>query len=293
MKKIALLFVFILIQSPSFTWGFFAHKKINKQAVYLLPQKMNDFFVENILLLEEKAVDADKRRHSDEEEAPKHYIDIDYYDIDSPFVVMPRRWKAAELKFSKDTLLEYGILPWHIQNCYYQLVEAFKDKDPKKVIFLSADIGHYLADAHVPLHTTLNYDGQLSNQKGIHAFWESRLPELFSEEYDFFLPKVKYCDNILDLTWDIIENSHLAKDSVLLLEEQLNHRFPSDKKYSFEERNSTSVKVYSKEYSKEYHILLDGMVERQMRKAIYTIACVWYSSWVDAGQPKMDDWQLK
>ncbi len=78
MKKLVLLFFFILIQFPVFKWGFFAHKKINKQAVYLLPKKMNAFFLANISLIEEKAVDADPRRHSDEDEEPKHYIDIDF-----------------------------------------------------------------------------------------------------------------------------------------------------------------------------------------------------------------------
>ena len=159
--------------------------------------------------------------------------------------------------------------------------------------FFAADIGHYLADAHVPLHTTLNYNGQLSNQKGIHAFWESWLPELFSANYDFFLPKVKYCDNVLDLAWKTIEHSHSAKDSVLLFEEELNNRYASDRKYSFEERTSTSVKVYSKEYSEDYHQMLNGMVERQMQRSIYAIASVWYSAWVDAGQPEMTKWKVE
>ena len=37
---------------------------------------------------------------------------------------------------------------------------------------LRADLGHYLADAHVPLHTG-NYSSQRTNQTGIHALWET------------------------------------------------------------------------------------------------------------------------
>ena len=41
------------------------------------------------------------------------------------------------------------------------------------VLRTAADLGHYLADAHVPLHTTGNYNGQRTNQTGIHALWET------------------------------------------------------------------------------------------------------------------------
>lgn len=274
-------------------WGFFAHKKIHKMAVFILPESMNDFFLRHIDLLEAYSVNADKRRYSVKNEAARHYIDIDVYDVDSPFAVVPIRWNEAVEKFTEDTLIEYGILPWHIQKQYYQLVDAFKNKNAKRVINLCADIGHYFSDAHVPLHTTINYNGQLTNQHGIHSFWEARLPELFSDSYDFILPKVVYVDTILSLAWTTIKNSYRAKDSVLMLESQLNEYFAADKKYSFEERGLGSAKVYSLEYSTVYHELLDGMVERQMRSSIYTTACVWYSAWIDSGQPDMSQWQVK
>ena len=152
--------------------------------------------------------------------------------------------------------------------------------------------GPYVSDAHVPLHTTINYNGQLTNQHGIHSFWESRLPELFSESYNFLLPTVVYVDTILSLAWATIENSYHAKDSVLLLESQLSEQFSSDKKYSFEERGQGSAKMYSVEYSKAYHELLNGMVERQMRSSIHTVASVWYTAWIDSGQPDMSQWQV-
>lgn len=259
-------------------------------AVYVLPQSMNDFFLRHIDLLEAYSVNADKRRYSIKNEASRHYIDMDAYDIDSPFVVVPKKWIDTVEKYTEDTLLEYGVLPWHIQKQYYQLIEAFKKNDASRVIHLCSDIGHYISDAHVPLHTTINYNGQLSNQYGIHACWESRLPELFSDNYNFVLPKVKYIENILDLAWIIVENSYDAKDSVLTMEAQLNAEFYSDKKFSFEEKKKKSRKVYSKQYSERYHQMLNGMVERQMRSSVHTVASVWYSAWVESGQPDMSQW---
>ena len=67
-------------------WGFFAHQKINKMAVYVLPEQMNGFFLKNIAQLEADAVKADQRRYTNPKEAPKYYIDIDYYSVDSPLV---------------------------------------------------------------------------------------------------------------------------------------------------------------------------------------------------------------
>ena len=91
-----------------------------------------------------------------------------------------------------------------------------------------------------------------------------------------------------DKIWEIIKESHIAVDSVLKLEAQLNATYPSDKKYSFENRGSTLMKVYSVEYSNEYDNMLNGMVERRMRKAIFTIGSFWYTAWVNAGKPDLE-----
>lgn len=294
MKKLLLSFIIIFIVNDSvFTWGFLAHYKINKMAVYTLPASMNTFFLNHIQLLEDKAVNADKRKFTVKDEAPRHFIDIDAYNVDSPFAVMPQKWDDAVVKFSEDTLIKYGVLPWHINKQYYTLVESLKEHNMERSINLLSDLGHYIADAHVPLHTTLIYDGQLTGQKGIHAFWESRLPELFVDDYDYFLPKVSYQENILTYVWSIIEHSYAAKDSVLLFEARLNANYSSDTKYSIEEKGQGDKKVYSEDYSIAYHSMLDGMVERQMRSSILAIGNVWYSAWVDAGQPDMSNWVFK
>jgi len=96
-----------------------------------------------------------------------------------------------------DNFSGYGILPYFLPRYYSKLVTAFKNKNAKRILQLSADLGHYIGDAHVPLHTTENYNGQLTDQVGIHAFWESRLPELFADEqYDFFVGKAEYIPNM-------------------------------------------------------------------------------------------------
>lgn len=271
-------------------WGFYAHRRINHYAVFTLPQKLFGFYKTNIDYVTENAVNPDKRRYAVKGEAPRHYIDIDHYAEDggNPFDAVPRKWFDAVEKFSEDTLQEYGIVPWHIERMMGWLTRAFQEKDVGKILRLSADLGHYVGDASVPLHTTKNYNGQLSGQYGIHGFWESRLPELFDLDYNFFVGRAEYIDYVQDYAWQIVEESHWAVDSVLGMEKQLSETFPEDRQYAFEERGRTLTKVYSQEYAEAYHEMLDGMVERRMKRAILATGNLWFTAWVNAGQPDLE-----
>jgi hypothetical protein len=170
----------------------------------------------------------------------------------------------------------------------YRLTEAFKEKNGAKILKLSAEIGHYLADAHVPLHASSNHNGQLTGQRGIHGFWESRIPELLAEnEWDFFIGKAEYIKNPGEFIWKRVLESAAASDTVLKLEQQLSNQFPADQKFSFENRNGIIIRQYSSAFSKAYNQLLKGMIERRMRQSIFAAASFWYTAWVNAGQPDL------
>ncbi len=288
MKKIIVLLVCLfLFAGGGYTWGFFGHKLVNRMAVYTLPESLLLFYKNNIEYITDHSVDPDKRRYSVPEEAPRHYVDLDHYEMYAPVDTVPRYWKDAVAKYTEDTLNAYGIVPWHINTMKYRLTEAFKEKDVEKILKYSAEIGHYIADAHVPLHATENYNGQLTGQNGIHGFWESRLPELFNDEYDFFVGRAFYVNDVLGLAWKASEGSFAAKDSVLEFERTLNLSFPSDQKYTLEQKGQTQVKMYSKAYAKAYHDMLGNQVERRIRESVLAVGCIWYTCWVDAGQPDL------
>ncbi len=281
--KIILLAVVLL----SSGWGFFAHQKINRLAVFILPPPMIGFYKKNINYLSEASVNPDRRRYAVADEAPRHYIDLDDYG-DSAVYKLPRYWNQAVKEIGNDSLAAHGIVPWHITKIYDQLKDAFLLRDPRKILRISAELGHYIADANVPLHTTSNYDGQKTGQVGIHALWESRLPELHFTEYDFFVGKAEYVQNIQMAAWAAIARSSAAVDSVLRFEKVLSEKMES-KKFSFETKGKQTVKIVSIEYSKAYHQLLSGMVERQFRASVKMVGDVWYSAWVDAGQPDLKE----
>ena len=276
-------------------WGFFGHKRINRIATFTLPPEMFGFYKEHIEYITDHAVDPDKRRYAVDGEAQRHYIDIDHYvhEGEDPFDVVPRSWNDAVAKFSEDTLQAYGIVPWHIKVMKHRLQRAFEAKNIDLILKYSADIGHYIGDAHVPLHTTENYNGQLTGQKGIHGLWESRLVELNAEDYDYFVGKAEYVGDIEAFIWEAVEESHRAVDSVLRIERELTAEFDPDAKYSFEKRGNTTVSVYSYEFSQEYHRRMNGMVQRRLRKAIIAVGSIWYTAWVDAGQPDLTELQHK
>jgi hypothetical protein len=267
-------------------WGFFAHPKINRLAVFTLPPPMIVFYKKHIQYLAEASVNPDRRRYAVPGEAPRHFIDLDAYG-DSAAWKLPRYWNQALDAVKEDTLQAHGILPWHVYRMYLQLRDAFLVRDPSRILKLSAELGHYVADAHVPLHTTRNYNGQFTGQDGIHAFWESRLPELFAAEYDFFVGSATYEPQVQHRIWNVIAHTNSLVDSVLRLEKELSERYPHSR-FSFETRGKQTAKVYSIAYAREYHRLLRGMVERQMRGSIKTTADLWYSAWLDGGQPDLN-----
>ncbi len=283
---LSLLF-FLLPDGTIFSWGFWAHKKINRMAVYTLPPEMIPFYKKNIDYITDHAVDPDRRRNAIPGEAPRHYFDTEHYGAAQSDSV-PLFWKDAVAKYGEDSLNAYGIVPWYIVKMMYMLTDAFSKNDVFRILRYSAELGHYVADAHVPLHTTENYNGQLTDQEGIHGFWESRLPELYGEGYDYFTGRAQYIEHPQEEAWKIVRESFAALDSVLGFEKFLTRTYPPDKKFSYEQHGATTKRVYSKEFSEKYNEMLHGMVERRMRLAIQRVGGYWYTAWINGGSPRLD-----
>ena len=266
-------------------WGFFGHQMINRYAIYLLPPEMVVFFKPNADYLAAHAVDPDKRRYLLAEEGPRHYIDLDRYGP-PPWADLPRSWNLAVEKFTADTLQKHGIVPWWVQTMQRRLIKAFREKDKPRILKVAAELGHYIADAHVPLHASSNHNGQFTGQKGIHGLWESRIPELLAEKsWDFWIGKAEYLPDPGAFIWDRVMESGWAADTVLRLERELTRSFPGNEKYAFEERNGVLVRQYAASFTLAYDQQMKGMVERRMRAAIFAVASFWYTAWVDAGMP--------
>jgi hypothetical protein len=221
---------------------------------------------------------------------PQYYEDqwiLDCEEVQRLFTDFPFTISCTSA-YAVDHFSEYGILPYNMIHMQERLTKAFRSGDKRAILRLCADFGHYIGDGHVPLHTTENYNGQLTNQVGIHAFWESRLPELFADEnYDFFVGKSEYITDIPEYYWDIVLTSHSYVDSVLSIEKRLSKTYPQAEQYCFEERLGRNIRTQCTDYARAYHNALDGMVEKRMRATVRSIGSAWYTAWVDAGQPDL------
>jgi hypothetical protein len=260
-------------------------------AVFALPAEMMGFFKKHIDYVTDHAIDPDKRSRSVEGEQIKHYIDIDHYG-DMPFEIMPKTWKDACSKYTKDTLELYGINPWWMSKMVFSLSQAFRDEDLDKILWTAANLGHYVADATVPLHTSQYYDGRTLEQKGIHAFWETRVPELFGDKFNYMVGKAEYMGDPLETAWALVKESHYEIDTVMAVLDYMTNNYPDDKKYVYDEKGAVIAKQFSAEYTAEFSKRMNNMCERKMQRAVKMVASIWYTAWVNAGQPdlsRLDD----
>jgi len=192
--------------------------------------------------------------------------------------------------YFENAFVKFGVLPYFLEDFYGRLVLAFMAKDLDYILRISADIGHYIGDAHVPLHTTENYNGQLTGQLGLHAFWESRIPELYAEsDYDFLVGKADYIEDKKNYFWSIISESHRLLPDVLEKEKELRKTIPEDQQLCFEERLERTIWTQCPEFAKAYETALGGTIELRMQDAVLSVGEVWYSAWIDAGQPDLSE----
>ncbi len=192
-----------------------------------------------------------------------------------------------------DSLSDKGINPYHLNWMRKRLTSAFKNRDLETILRLSAEIGHYISDNCVPLHNTVNYNGQKTGQVGIHAFWESRIPELMAEkEWDFYFDDPLYIDHYEVYFMSLCENSFQDVPLVLAAEKEAKMSLDEDELWCYEERNNLVIRTQCEEFARRYNERMKDLVEKQFRQSIHSVASVWYSCWVDAGKPNLNQAEI-
>lgn len=267
-------------------WGFKAHTFIARSSIIRLPSELREFYKTNLSGFEQAVLNPDIRRYNSPEEKPRHYIDLDDYTQEAQ-TQLRYGWDSAVSVLGEDTLMQYGILPFAIIETKVMLTRAMQERAFANVLRYSADLVHYVSDAHVPLHTTGNYNGQRTGQRGIHALWETRIPELELTQYDLWLESPRYIPHITSWTWGIIDRSHEKVDSVLAIESRLTQQIPEDQKYAHQQRGMSLQRAVSESFARRYSSELNGMVERRLTAAITECANILFTCWVDAGQPDL------
>ena len=263
-------FVFLFLAPKNYPWGKTGHKLIDKEAIDILPTEMIAFKSwENYII--EHAVDADDRRKFDKTEPPKHYIDIDFYkEFKNGRMIYDEQ--QLEAIYGDSVVNRIGILPWSTLDAFNNLVEAFKEKNRDKALIYASDLAHYIADGHQPFHTVMNFNGQLTNQKGVHGRYEI---EMIDKYYDQIITmispeKVNYISDPLNFIFTYISNSNSVCDVIL-------------------DADSSAFNSAKSHEDDEYYRLLwfktKYITTIQLTKASEDVASLLYTAWVEAGKP--------
>ncbi len=292
-KPFLFILCFLSAVSLAFAWGSWGHQHINHAAVFALPDTLRRFFYNHIDYITEEAVGPDIRKYTinDRAEFPRHYINLEVFGIrhmDS----LSSDQQELKSQFPDSIIQKAGILPWYILQMEDKLTRSFQSGRKSEILFLAADLAHYIGDANMPLHTSVNHDGQFTNQKGIHAFFEGQLPELFGKQYNLYTGDAIYIPDLKKETWSMIQLSFDKADTLLAVERKLRESFQNDRIYRLDSagkslKNKFNDPVHSYEYARQYHQQLNGMVERQIRNAIREVANYWYTAWINAGKPDL------
>ncbi len=287
-RRFSVLFLLIAFVIACSSWGFLVHKTTMQLAVYKLPKQMQPFFYKNLDYLVLNAGRPDTRRNTDSTEAPKHFIDLEKFGENAAYK-MPFNWDSAQATYSRDSLLLYGYVPYHIIFMKDKLTAAFREGNADSILFYAADIGHYIGDANVPLHTTDNYDGQLTDQKGIHSLWESMIPELQIGSFNLYSEhEATYLSQPAEAIWLAIRRANALLQDMLLKEKQVSLQFTPEKKYRTQMRRGKEVKSYTTDFAKAYAAALGNTINMQLIHTADLIGDFWYTSWVDAGKPDLN-----
>jgi hypothetical protein len=271
------LFVLVL-PAPAHAWGFEAHKFITDQVIALLPPELRPLFEGRRDFVIERSVDPDLWRTVGwEAEPPNHFVDLDYFGK-YPFPDLPREYDRAVQKFGRDVVHEQGLLPWRVQEFYGRLQGAFESltrPNPgyanDNILLFSAILSHYIGDAHVPLHSVVNYDGQLTNQRGIHGRWESELFERHRAGLKIAPAAPKPVSDPRAFTFDVLLASHLLADGVL----------------AADRRAAAGREFYDDGYFAALATDQLAVLQQRVNDSITAVASIITGAWEQAGRPKV------
>lgn len=272
-----LLVVLLLMPSSAGAWGFDTHKFIVSRAIDLLPDGIRPFYEANRVYLVEHAIDPDLWRTAGfTNEPPRHFLDMDAYGK-YPFSDLPREYDAAIEKYGADMVNRNGLLPWRTAEMSGNLRRAF-DAQQKQAGFareniklFSAIIGHYAADANVPLHSAVNYDGQLTGQNGVHYRFEEDLFLRYGTQLSFKPGPLKTIPSVRDFIFDTLLESYSYVEAVLA----------ADKKATGDRT------VYDDRYYDAFFAGVKPILERRMSDAMTAVASIITSEWERAGRPAL------
>ncbi|MBU1095914.1 MAG: hypothetical protein KKB34_05470 [Bacteroidetes bacterium] len=256
----------------SLGWGYVGHRIINGNSV-LSFSKGIEFINSWSGYLADHASDADRRKSQQPEESPKHYIDIDAYTEFLTTGKINQNYDSLLSKYGKNFVEAQGSLPWAILDAVDSLQKLFERNDWDKAKLIASDLGHYVGDAHMPLHLTKNYNGQYSGTYGVHSRYESTLIGKYSGQIKYDGDSLLYIKDRSDYIFNFIYANYIYVDSVNRADE-----------YALSIAGS-----YNEVYYTELWNLTGKFTVNLFEDASNVLANLIYTAWIDSGSPVITD----
>lgn len=182
-RLIPLLLIVVLLTNSAWPWGNEGHMMINRVATGKLPSDVPAFFRNAAEQLAYLGPEPDRWREKTElalklSQEPDHFIDLELVE---GMTLPPDRYsyyRALEAKRQQNPAQadnfwpeKVGLQPYIAMEIFERLIVAFREyrhamRDhrstefpERNAIFYAGWLGHYVADAANPLHTTVNYNG--------------------------------------------------------------------------------------------------------------------------------------
>jgi len=225
-----------------------------------------------VAFLTEHASDADYRKSTDPTEGPRHYIDIDNYSLFVSTGRIPQTYDSVIALYGNAFVIDNGILPWATGRTFDSLRNCMQRLDFAKAKIFAADLGHYVADGHMPLHITRNYNGQFTGNSGIHSRYESTMINAHISEIVYSGTDAIEISDVNQYIFDYLYTNYTYCDSILMADD-----------YAITFSTNTSSSAYKNalwEKSKSFTTPLFEQASHAMADLIYT-------AWVQAGSPSL------
>lgn len=261
----------LLASATSAAWGWSGaqHIQVNKAAGRNVPDEMAAFrpFSRPMVL---PGIYPDLWKEADLAETPRHYFEPDRLpagtDIRALNPVQAETF--AQIGIAPDAI---GIAPWAITDLLRQMTDAMRTNDWLWAARCGGAMGHYVADLHMPLHCTKNYNGQETWQHGVHTRMEGDMTKAFFRP-DLMAPApAVYLENpfreIMDWT------AHSASLVPTILDADLIAK------------RSANGRIDTESYYQKFWELTGDVIVQQLESAVTHLSSLWYTAWVDAGRP--------
>lgn len=277
--------VFLLLVVPAdlaWAWGYTVHRRINRQAARLVPAPLGHYTAQHANELDLYGPTADYIKEAYPEESHRHYFDLDLYPPDV-LESTPHDFQAFVQSYGDSAVNARGEVPWAIQETMKRITRLLKRGQWESATFYMGILGHYVADIHMPLHTTANYNGQLTDNQGVHFRWETRMVDEF---IPVFKPvgEVVYLQQPLENTLEIIVRSHDLYPSLLRADSLARRVLTPTQR----ERLSTyEVLSFEKPYLARLYRETETIAEDCLGRAVVMVASYWWTCWINAGRPSI------